>query len=828
MKRLNVSVSFVLLMSLVASVSAVELRPQETVVTTTRIRDINRDTDMYYYGVPMGNGRQGAMINGHPRTEKIILNELTLWSGGPVEADKQDAYKYLPRIREMLLDKTQGKKVAEPYITEHFLCKGDGTGRQVADKSGRKRWQHTQFGAFQNLAHVDITFLNAPSDDEIKNYRRSLDMGKALATVAYEYSGHHHNREHFVSFPDKVFATRIATDDPDGVSFMLKMIRVAQFTTEKYDDNTLIIYGTLPDNDKADDNDGGMSYAAYLRVFNDGGTINIKDGILTVSNARSVIVYQTARTDYAGPDGTRGEDPRVSALRALKPLRAADYENIKKRHVADFHSLFSRVDLRFGPENKKLAETSIEDRMAQHAKDPDKDMSYPAVIFNFGRYLLMSSCREGGLPPNLQGIWAVGLRPPWNGDYHLDINLQMNMWPAEVSNLPECHSTMVDYIEKVLVPNGRKTAKAYFNVSDGWINFIQSNVWGYTSPLKSGAWSIATSATPWLCQHLWWHYDYNRDEEYLKRIYPVLKGALNTFIKGVLVKHPETGKLVTIPSHSPELGGMCYAASIDSQSIRELMRNVIKSSEILSIDKDYREEVRAALAIMPRDTVTSDKYGKPGRLAEWYLNDRAYEGHRHISHMWSLFPGIEVNWEDTPELAAAARQSLVDRRLHTTGWGQAHRLACWGRIGDKDMFHRQFVNFAKPFIDPVESFYAVEDGNGSGKDRMKGRLLPSLFGLHPPFQIDCNFGITAGIAEGLMNSYPGRIILLPALPDSWGTGSVNGLKARGNITVNMEWEKGRLKHCVLESPVAQKLVVQYKGKKQEVALKSGKSKKVKF
>ncbi|MFC1499184.1 glycoside hydrolase N-terminal domain-containing protein [Verrucomicrobiota bacterium] len=820
MRRLNVAVSLVLSALFAVSVFAVDMRPQETLINATRFRDIDRVhlSEMYAYGVPLGNGRQGAIINGHPRTEKIVLNDLTLWSGGPCNDDRPDAWKHLPKIRELLLDEKHGKRAAEAYVQEHFFRKG----------SEKPRPKATPYGSFQNLAHADITFLNAPNDNEIKNYLRTLDMRTAVATVDYDYKGSHHSREHFVSFPDRVFASRIAAKGSEGVSFILKLSRQERFSTEKHDDHTIVIHGQLPDNDDTD-NDEGMKYAAYLRVFNVGGSVEIKDGILTVKNAQSVIIYQTARTDFLDPDGTRGEDPRISAKRDLDKLQAADYEKIKNRHIADYQKYFNRVDLRFGPDSKELAQMSIEERMERHAKDPSKDMSYPAVLYNFGRYLLISSCRAGGLPPNLQGIWAVGLRPPWHGDYHLDINLQMNMWPAEISNLPECHSTVVDYVEKFLMPNGRKTAKAYFNVDDGWVNFIGGNVWGYTSPGGKGAWSIATSATPWMCQHLWWHYDYNRDKDYLKRIYPILKGALNTFLKGVLVKHPETGELVTVPSHSPEMGGMCYAASIDSQSIRELMRNIIKGSEILGIDAGYRDEVRAALAIMPRDLVTGSDKGKPGRLMEWYRSDYCLQGHRHISHMWSLFPGIEINHEDSPELVKACRQSLIDRTFSSTGWGQAHRLACWARVRDKDMYHRQFVCFVKPFENPVETVYGLNGNeNKDRQHRMKGRLLPSLFGLHPPFQIDANFGLAAGIVEALMSSYPGRIVLLPCLPDAWGTGSVRGLKARGNIIVDMEWKKGRLEHCVLESPITQKLVVHYDGKKQEIALKSGKSKKVKF
>ncbi|MFC1497601.1 glycoside hydrolase N-terminal domain-containing protein [Verrucomicrobiota bacterium] len=825
MKRLIFTASFILLVLFTVSVFANELRPQETVFTSANIFKLYPDRSILYRGIPLGNGRQGAIITGNTEGEKIILNELTLWGGGPQDSDKKDAYKYLPEIRRKFFKPVKGELSAARYIEQHFLCIGNGTGSHLKGKDGKGLQGRTPFGSYQNLGHIAMSFLNAPEKAEVKNYRRTMDLGKSLATVDYDYSDYHHSREHFISFPDKVFVSRIATDDPKGIGFTLTMKRLERFTTEKYDDRTLVMCGQVPDYDDTDD-DEGMKYASCIRVFNDGGTVKVSGDTLTVRNARSVIMYQVARTDYAGPDGQRGEDPRSAGIKHLAGFKAADYEKIKQRHIADYQQLFNRVDLRFGPENKELVKMTIEDRMELHAKDPSKDMSYPALVYNFGRYLLISSCREGGLPPNLQGIWATSLHPGWNCDYHLDINLQMNMWPAEVSNLSECHSTMVDYIEKILVPNGKKTAKAYFNVDDGWVNFIQSNVWGYTSPLHRGSWSIATSATPWLCQHLWWHYDYNRDMDYLKRIYPVLKGAANSFLKGVLVKHPETGELVTIPSHSPELPGMCYAAAIDSQSVREMMRNVIKGSEILGIDKDYREEVRAALAMMPKDGIT-----ETGRLMEYYRSEKAILNHRHISHMWGLFPGVEINTEDTPELAEACRKSLIDRGMLTTGWGQAHRLACWARIGDKDKFHRQFVCFAKPHMNPVETVYGIDGRPEYDKDpvnRMQGRLLPNLFGLHPPFQIDCNFGISAAIVEGLMNSYPERLVLLPALPDAWHTGSVKGVKARGNITVDMEWKNGKLKQCLLESPVAQKLIVQYKGNKQEVSLKSGKPEKVKF
>ncbi len=812
-------------------------RPQETVINHLKIPDSSKhDSFAMSNGLQLGNGRQAAVIGGFPIDDCIVLNELSLWGGGPQDSDKKDAYKFLPEIRKLAF--SGDKKALEEVVSKNFLCAGDGPGSRLTDENGRSLQGRTPFGSYQTLGLLNMSFKNIP--EGVTNYKSTLDLRTAVATVQFKYNNYTQKREYFVSFPAKAMIVKITTDDPKGVVCDIFQDRPKQEDYEmqqfgKVDDSTIYMYGQVSSY-KGDNK--GVKYASLVHAESPNGMISTSDdGVLKVRGARTLYLFQAAKTDYNGPDGRRAEDPKVAAEKVVAKLNKEDYDALKEAHIKDYQSYFNRVSMAFGPENSALAEMDIQERAIAHTKDPASDPSFTGLIYNVGRYFLISSTRPGGLPPNLQGIWARGLSPNWNCDYHLDINVEMNYWPAEISDMHDIHGTLIDYIENVIVPNGKKSAKEYWNVDDGWTCFLTSNVWGFTSPNHRGASSVAISSAAWLCQQLWWYYDYSRDPAVLKRIYPLMKGALNTYIEGILVEHPETHELVAVPTHSPETGPITYGVAIDSQTIRELMKNTIHAAELLGVDADYRERVKKKLAQMPPDRIDENGY-----LCEWYDHGAAMS-HRHISLMWGLYPGVEMSLEGTPELVPGILKSLTARGVRTTGWGMAHRMNCWARLRNPEMVGKIFTIFSAPFWTPVKSPYglfdppsASEKSKSLKKSKNKrrktedsidkyyqGRLLPNLFALHPPFQIDASFGVASGIAEALLSSYPDRIILLPALPKEWGeSGSVKGLKARGNISVDIEWKNGKLTNCTLISPIAQVIEVVYGTEKRTVQLQPSK------
>jgi alpha-L-fucosidase 2 len=732
--------------------------------------------------LPLGNGRLGMMPDGGIMKEKIVLNDITLWSGASQDANNYNAYKQLPQIRQLLSDGKNDE--AQALIDKDFVCTGQG--------SGGPNW-----GCYQTLANLEIEF-DYNKESKPANYKRELSLQNAMARCSYEINNVMYTREYFTSFDDDVNVIRITANKPGMLNCHIGINREERATV-KTDGTTLQLSGQL-DNGI---NGKGMQYTAKVKALLKGGKLSAVGNEIIIKNATEIIIYVSATTDFRSPAYIE------QAARLLNKSMQKPYELQKKNHITVFQKLFNRVNLSIGTTNADNLPT--DKRLVAFHKNPDADNALAVLFYQFGRYLSISSTRVGLLPPNLQGLWANQVHTPWNGDYHLDINVQMNHWPLEAANLSELNLPLAELV-KGLVRNGEKTAKAYYN-ADGWVAHVITNVWGFTEPGESASWGISKSGSGWLCNNLWEHYAFTSDKKYLRSIYPVLKGSAQ-FYNSILIKDDKTGWMVTSPSSSPEnsfylpdgrQASICIGAAIDNQIIRELFTNVIRASRQLGVDAAFRKELQEKLAMVPPAVIIS----KDGRIQEWLEDYKETDPrHRHISHLYGLYPASLITPETNREWVLAAKKTLNSRGDDGPSWSIAYKLLFWARLQDGNRAYKLFTEIMKPTI-------RTDINYGAG-----GGIYPNLLSAGPPFQIDGNFGTTAGIGEMLVQSHAGFIDLIPAIPDAWKVaGEAKGLKARGNFKINMKWKDGKVTTYTISSPQPRKVKVRINGVIKEVMAK---------
>ena len=783
----------VLLAAVVLMQSCTESSTNQTLADIDTVNELwyAQPADKWESALPVGNGRLGAMVFGRTDVEKIQFNEDTHWSGGPYSTTVKGGYAYLPEIQKLLFEGN--------YYQAHRLFGRKLMGYPVEQQK------------YQSTGDLLLKFA---SQSEVNDYSHRLDLSRAISTVSYKQDGVQFTREVFSTAVDQVIVVRLTADQPGKISFVANLNGYRNTAHSNYGTDYYYKDGYGQDglilNGKSDDYlsiEGKLRYQARVKAVPEGGSMRVDDVNLIVENANAATLFIAAATNFVNYKDVSG-NPQQRIDDVLDAIQGKNYEAIREAHIRDHRAYYNRVSLDFG--NGPNSTLPTDKRIKEF--DGKNDPNLAALAFQFGRYLLIGSSRPGTQPANLQGIWNDKMNPNWDSKYTTNINTEMNYWPSEVANLSELNAPLFKMIEE-LTDQGTDVAREHYGKS-GWVFHQNTDLWRVAAPMDGVQWGTFTTGGAWLTTHLWEHYLFNGSRDFLTDVYPIMRGSAAFFLD-FLVEHPRYGWLVTAPSTSPEnFPGrpgndsfedevpdyytpgitICVGSTIDMQLLNDLFSYVAEASEILGVDADFRERVLAA-----RARLAPMQIGKNGDLQEWLEDwDQKEKSHRHISNLYGLYPGNQISANHTPDFADGARVVLNQRGLVGNGWASAWKMACWARLYEPEKAMENFRYYANHYA--TNSLFAICSG---------------------ALQVDGSFGVTAAVAEMLLQSHEGELNILSALPKSWQNGEIIGLRARGGFEVDMQWQNGNLTSISVLSIGGNMLNLRYRDIEVELQTEAG-------